>query len=190
MTGPTATTGTAGRDRYLFVAAGLVGLVGLVAFPEFVRVGAEPATVRFLPATAVSLPAGQPVTVDLPTGRTAIFRTYGRQLSTQECRVIGPTGAELPVTAPTVAFTDNSDSVVTALLGTIEVPSSSSVSVTCQSMPGHRYQIGPAPAVDGPLGPLLYVPSWVLRSVGALPGLALTAWGAVARWGQSSARQR
>lgn|GEM_PF-1809419 len=188
VTGPTATTGTAGRGRYLVAAA---VLVGLFSFPEFVRVGAELATVRFLPATAVSLPVGQPVTVDLPAGRSAIFRTYGRQLSTQECRVVGPTGAELPVTAPSVAFSDNSDSVVTVLLGTVEVPSSSSVSVTCQGMPGHRYQIGPAPTVDGPLGPLLYVPSGVLWSVGALPGLTLAAWLAVERRrGQSSARQR
>ncbi|WP_326554056.1 hypothetical protein [Micromonospora sp. NBC_01813] len=183
------------RSPAWYLLAVALAYAGLLVVPEFVRVGTEFATVRFLPAAAVDLPVGQPVPVDLPAGRSAIFRLWGRQLSTDECRVTGAVGDELPVTAPSVFFTDNGDGIVTVLLGTVEAPSSMSVVVVCQGPPGHSYQIGAAPTVDGLLGPLLHVPTWVLWVLGALPGLVLAGATAMARRrdrtaGQSSARQR
>ncbi|WJK39261.1 hypothetical protein O7608_22705 [Solwaraspora sp. WMMA2056] len=181
---------TRGRGRGWYAVAAAGAVAGLLAVPEFVRVGAELATARFLPAGFVTVPVGQPVPVVLPTGRSAIFRDHGQEWSAEDCQVTDSGGARIRVRAPSVPFTDNSDSIVTVVLGTVEVSSTTSVTVECQGLPGQVYQVGAAPTVDGPLGPLLHVPAWVLPVGGALPGLVLAVAVALVRRGQSSARQR
>lgn len=181
---------TRGQGRRWYAVAAAVAVAGLLAVPEFVRVGTELSTTRFLPARVVTVPVGQPVPVVLPTGRSAIFRDYGQEWSAEDCRVTDADGTPITVRMPSVPFTDNSDSIVTVMLGTVEVPSTTSVTVECQGLPGRMYQVGAAPTVDGPLGPLLYVPAWVLPVGGALPGLVLAVAVALVRRGQSSARQR
>ena len=141
--------------RRLAVLAAAAAVLGALAVPEFARIGTELATVRFGPG------------VDGPAaGRQGVYAPWG----TGACRVTAD-GAELPVTAPAVPYTDNSDSIVTVLAGTVEVPPGTSrVAVDC---PGG--QVGDPPVIRGPLAAVPGLGAAVLPATGAVPGLVIAA---------------
>ncbi|MFG1605056.1 hypothetical protein [Actinoplanes sp. NPDC049265] len=146
----------------------LVAIGGVYAVTGFVRVGAEWATERFLPADASTA-----TTLDLAAGRHAVYATYNDQPS--PCVITDSRGGRVEVRQPTVEFTDNSDSVVTVLFGVFDLPRAERVRVDCP-----RTQIGSPPDVRGPLGRAIFWPIAVLVAIGALPGLLLAA-GSLAR---------
>jgi hypothetical protein len=156
-----------------FVLAALVGLLGMMAVPEFVRIGAELATSRFVPAESPTADSGERVTVELGPGRHAVFRPYGRDTSVAQCDLTDGAGRDLPLTEPSVPFTDNNDSIVTLLLGTFDVPAAGPVTVECRGDPSDIYQVAGLPEIQGPLEPLVYVPTALLSGIGVLPGVLL-----------------
>ncbi|ROT26274.1 hypothetical protein [Micromonospora sp. HM5-17] len=147
-----------------------VGAVGLFTAPEFVRVGAELATTRFGGSLA-STASGERATVWLPSGRYAVYRSYGGTMSAVACELTGPDGRALALARPAVVFTDNSDSAVTMLLGTFDLDSAGEVSLSCRDRPGDTFDIGFPPRIRGPLEPLVYAPTAVLPGIGLLPGV-------------------
>ncbi|MEO3742528.1 hypothetical protein [Plantactinospora sp. B5E13] len=161
--------------RWVLVAA--LGLAGLWAVPEFVRVGAELATGRFVPAGAATVASGARTAVPLGPGRHAVFRLYGDDLSAGQCTLTDAGGGRLRLSEPSVLFTDNSDSIVTVLLGTFDVPAAGPVTVDCRGGPYETYQVGGLPEVRGPLPALVYGPTALPPLIGLLPGVLLaTGW--------------
>jgi hypothetical protein len=150
---------SAGRWYAIAVVAALVGISGVTSF---VSVGAEWATARFQPAAAPSL--------DLAAGRHAVFATYNDQ--PPSC-TIALNGHDVPITQPTVEFTDNSDSIVTVLFGVFDLPAAGRVDVDCP-----KARIGDPPEIRGPLGRLIFVPAALLWLIGVLPAalIAASAW--------------
>lgn len=142
--------------RRPLVVAAAVAVLGALSAPEFARVGAELATTRFGPGDG-----------DLAAGRHAVYAAWG----TARCRVTVD-GAEVPVTAPAVPLTDNSDSIVTVLVGTVHL-ARAATAATAACPAG---QVGDLPAIRGPLAVLLDLPAAVPPAVGALPGLLLAGW--------------
>lgn len=142
--------------RRLAVLAAAVTVLGAVTVPEFARIGAELATVRFGPGDR-----------DLTAGRHAVYASWG----TGGCRVTAD-GAELPVAEPAVPFTDNSDSIVTVLVGTVDVPPGAAV-VRADCPEG---RVGDLPVIRGPLAAVLDLPGAALPAIGAVPGLLLGGW--------------
>lgn len=183
---PDTTRPPSGR-RWLLVAA-VVGVGGLWAVPEFVRVGAELATARFVPAGAATVASGQRTTVPLGPGRHAVFRLYGGDLSAGQCTLTDAAGDRLPFSEPSVLFTDNNDSIVTVLLGTFDVPVAGQVTVECRGGPYETYQVGGLPEVRGPLPALVYGPTVLPPLIGVLPGVLLAAGWLLAR--AAAARRR
>lgn len=151
-----------GRWYAIAVVAALVGISGVTSF---VSVGAEWATARFHPA-----PPETATSLDLPAGRHAVFATYNDQ---PDSCTITSAGKTLPVTQPTVEFTDNSDSIVTVLFGVFDLPAAGQVDVDCP-----KAQIGDPPEIRGPLGELIFVPAALLWLIGILPAalIAVTVW--------------
>jgi hypothetical protein len=140
----------------LAVLAAAVTVLGALAVPEFARVGAELSTTRFGPGDG-----------DLAAGRHAVYAAWG----TADCRVTVD-GAELPVTEPAVPLTDNSDSIVTVLVGTVHLPRpGAAVTAACPAG-----QVGDLPEIRGPLAALVHLPGAVPPAVGAVPGLVIAAW--------------
>lgn len=152
-----------GTSRRWYAIAGAAALLGIYGVTGFVSVGAEWATARFLPAGASAAPS-----LDLPAGRHAVFATYNDQPPT--CTITAAGGDVLPVTRPTVEFTDNSDSIVTVLFGVFDLPSAGRVDVDCP-----RAQIGDPPEVRGPLGRLIFTPAALLWLIGVLPAALIAA---------------
>jgi hypothetical protein len=150
---------SAGRWYAIAVVAALAGISGVTSF---VSVGAEWATARFHPAASPSL--------DLAAGRHAVFATYNDQ---PDSCTITSAGKTLPITQPTVEFTDNSDSVVTVLFGVFDLPAAGPVDDDCP-----KGEIGDPPEIRGPLGGLIFVPAALLWLIGILPAalIAVTAW--------------
>lgn len=144
---------SAGR---LAVLAAAVAVLGALAVPEFARIGAELATIRFGPGDG-----------DLAAGRHAVYALWG----TTGCRVTAD-GAELPVAQPAVPLTDNSDSVVTVLVGTVRLPRAAAT-VTADCPDG---RVGDLPEIRGPLASVVHLPGAVPPAVGAVPGLLLAGW--------------
>ncbi|MGI5213080.1 hypothetical protein [Plantactinospora sp. CA-290183] len=162
--------------RRWLLAAVAVAVGGLLVVPDFVRVGAELATGRFVPDGAVTVAGGQRTTVPLAPGRHAVFRLYGGDMSTSQCDLVDARGGTLPLSEPSVLFTDNSDSVVTVLLGTFDVPGAGPVTVTCQDGPYDTYQVGGLPEIRGPLTSLVYGPAALPPLIGVLPGVLFAGW--------------
>jgi hypothetical protein len=158
--------GTVSRRRLLAVAA-VVGLVGAFLVPEFLRVGAELAITRFSPGVGVTVAGGERVTVRLDAGRHAMFGYFGGR----PCSL----GDGISLSRPAVPLTDNSDSIVTVLLGTFELEAARSVEVACDGQPGESFGIGRPPEVPGLLGPLVLGAPGVPLGIGLLPGLVIAA---------------
>jgi hypothetical protein len=75
-----------------------------------------------------------------------------------------------------VTLTDNSDSIVTVLVGTLEVTRAGRFAVTCRTDGFVTYQVGGRPEPAGALQPLVYGPRAVLWTLGILPGLLMAGW--------------
>ncbi|AGZ43561.1 hypothetical protein [Actinoplanes friuliensis] len=152
--------------RLLLVAAALTAVAGLVVVPEFVRVGGELSTSTFVPPGTTLIDGGQRATVQLDAGRHALFGYFGSE----------PCDLGRKLSRPSVEFTDNSDSIVTELLGTFELPQAGPVTVVCGGRPGERFEVGDLPVIRGPLSHLVYAPVGVPLGLGLLPGALLAAW--------------
>ncbi|MEE6259203.1 hypothetical protein [Plantactinospora sonchi] len=161
--------------RRWLLAAVVVAVGGLLVVPDFVRVGAELATGRFVPAGAVTVASSERTSVPLASGRHAVFRLYGGDLSASQCTLVDARGGTLRLAEPSVLFTDNSDSIVTVLLGTFDVPAAGAVTVECRGGPHETYQVGGLPEVRGPLPALVYGPTVLPPLIGVLPGVLLAA---------------
>ncbi|MEU6023053.1 hypothetical protein [Micromonospora sp. NPDC047134] len=168
--------------RRWWVVAGLIGLAGLFVVPEFVRVGAELSVVRFVPADAVAVGHGQGVAVRLSEGRHAVYRSYEPNASARQCTIVDQKGDELAFSEPAVPFTDNSDSIVTLLLGTFEVPEGGPVFVTCHAAGYVDHQVAGLPEARGPLPQLVYGPAALVSGIGILPGVLVAAGLLTCRW--------
>ena len=160
------------QARRRLIVAGVVALAGFLAVPQFVRIGAELATVSFVPAGAVPVGSGQRITIPLAAGRHALFALYG----SEGCELTDAAGHGLGLTRPAIALTDNSDSIVTELSGWFEVRQPGPITVACTGAPGDAYQVGDLPRIDGPLASLVYAPAALTYGIGLLPGALLAAW--------------
>ncbi|MET0495792.1 MAG: hypothetical protein ABW000_21915 [Actinoplanes sp.] len=160
------------KARRRLIVAGAVALAGFLAVPQFVRIGAELATVSFVPAGAVPIGSGQRITVPLAAGRHALFAFYG----SEGCELTDATGRRLSLTRPAIALTDNSDSIVTELSGWFEVRQPGPITVACTGAPGDAYQVADLPRIDGPLASLVYASAALTYGIGLLPGALLAAW--------------
>ncbi|GLY95305.1 hypothetical protein [Actinoplanes sp. NBRC 103695] len=151
--------------RRWYAVAVVAGLAGISGVADFVSVGAEWATARFHPAATTDAPSPE-----LPAGRHAVFATYNDQ--PPSC-TITVDGADVPISQPTVEFTDNSDSIVTVLYGVFDLPAGGPADVDCP-----RGRIGDPPEIRGPLGELIFAPAALLWLLGALPGalIAVSVW--------------
>jgi hypothetical protein len=146
-----------------YVMALFLAIAGVYALTGFVRVGAEWATVRFLPADASAA-----TSLDLAAGRHAVYATYNDQPSA--CTITDSGGRAVTVRQPSIEFTDHSDSVVTVLFGVFDLPRAERVRADCP-----RTQIGGLPDVRGPLRHLVFWPIAVFVVLGVLPGVLLAA---------------
>ena len=157
-----------GRGWYAVALAALV--YGVLVLPEFVRVGAEPATTSFGPVGAAS--------AELPAGRHGVYALWG----TDSCDVTAD-GKAVTVDRTAVPITDNSDSIVAVLVGTIELPQPAAVTASCDNA-----GLGPAPVFREPLQTLVYGSRVVLWATALLPGLLLLLGGWLSRRGGSARR--
>ena len=69
---------------------------------------------------------------------------------------------------PAVPFTDNSDGIVAAMLGTFTLDEASEIIGECRS---DDFWVAGPPVIKGPLGRALSTPPGVLFVLGALPGV-------------------
>jgi hypothetical protein len=141
--------------RGWYAVALIATLFSVFAVPEFLRIGAELSTTSFGPVGAA--------TVALPAGRHGVYSLYG----TYTCDVTAD-GQPIEVDRTAVPITDNSDSIVTVLVGTIRLTAPVTVTVSCDNA-----GLGPAPVFRSPMQTLVYGSRAVPWAIAAAPGLLL-----------------
>lgn len=70
-----------------------------------------------------------------------------------------------------MVFTDNSDSIVTMLVGTFDLDSDGEASRSFRDSPNDTFDIAFSPRIRGKLEPLVYASTALLPGIGLLPGV-------------------